>query len=216
MPAKKEMRNAKAITMKNGKKTRIASVATVLLGVVLVLTSCTSAAPVPPAASPPPKELVKEVPVEEQHPLAGKTVWVVSALDNFLMPMVAELLPRYAPGVKVRSIIAAQDTGNPFTLLRPGDYPDGVIIGIGQCPATTPLVVYYARQAESKGIPSVICYTSAMRDLKEELANIYKISDIPGYEVEGALPVNQEEAESVARTLLPLFIEALTKSVAGY
>ena len=90
--------------------------------------------------------------------LAGKKVWIVVVdYGSTLMPAVAKLLPKYAPGVKVKTI-AAGEKGNPFFMLKPEDRPDAVIAGTGVCEGTTLDAANYARQAEKLDIPAVISF----------------------------------------------------------
>ena len=145
--------------------------------------------------------------------LAGKTVWVVDVntnadYSNALLLRVVQLLPEYLPGVKVVHVTTAEK-GNPFFLLKPENYPDAVIIGVGVCESTTPQVVNYAARAKEKKIPCVICYDKKLQQVKDKYVVSYRVPDVPAYELTDSLPSTQQENDAEARRLTPMFVEGL-------
>ena len=98
-------------------------------------------------------------PAPRLNTFAGKRIWIVVVdSGSTLMPAVAALLPKYAPGVLIRTILTGE-TGNPFFMLRAKDRPDAVIAGTGVCESTTLDSANYAKQAEKLSIPAVISFS---------------------------------------------------------
>lgn len=144
--------------------------------------------------------------------LAGKTVWIVDVNSNesyhsTLQAAIVDQLPQHAPGAIVRHVTTSEK-GNPFFLLRRENYPDVAIISLGVCADTTKNVANYASEARKKGIPSVICYLGNVSDYQEKWNKAYRIPDVRAIEIE-EMPQSPQEAEPVAKRLLPMIIERL-------
>ena len=150
-------------------------------------------------------------PAPRLRTLAGKKVWVV-VVDNgsTLMPAVAALLPEYAPGVLVKTILTSE-TGNPFFMLRAEDRPDAVIAGTGVCESTTVDTVSYAKQAEKLEIPAVVSFLDRVLYAHRQAMDKLQFFGVRAFGTE--LPDSDRPAdpERLARTLVPRFIEGLTR-----
>jgi hypothetical protein len=184
----------------------------VLLAVCLVLASCASAARAdePDTVS---EAVPKVAPPAPSGVLAGKTVWVVDvnsneSYDSALQAALVGLWPQQAPGVNVRRVVTVDDA-NPFFLLRQENVPDAAIISIGVCVHTTKLVANFASASLARGIPTVICYLSEVRNYQEKWNEAYHIPDVEAIELEN-MPKSQQEAEPEAGRLIPMFTESLT------
>jgi len=156
------------------------------------------------------------VPADQPSPasksLAGKTIWIVDVNSNEgynspLQEALLDQLPQYAPGLTVRHVTTSEK-GNPFFILRRENYPDAAIVSLGVCMATTKDVANYASGAKKKGIPSVMCYISEVRDHQKKWNKAYRLSDAEAIEIE-EVPQSRNEAEPVAKRLVPIFIEKL-------
>jgi hypothetical protein len=150
-------------------------------------------------------------PAPRLNGLTGKKVWVV-VVDNgsTLMPAVAALLPQYAPGVRIMTILTGEK-GNPFFMLKPEDRPDAVIAGTGVCESTTLDAANYAKQAEKLNIPAVISFS---RDIHYAFQQAIDKLLSPGgraYATELPDPARPGDPERIAQRLIPQFIEGLTR-----
>jgi hypothetical protein len=145
--------------------------------------------------------------------LAGKKVWVV-VVDNgsTLMPAVAALLPGYAPGVLVKTILTSE-TGNPFFMLKAEDRPDAVIAGTGVCESTTVDAVSYAKQAERLEIPAVVSFLGRVLYAHRQAMDKLQFFGVRAFGTELPDSDRPGDAERLARTLVPRFIEGLTRPV---
>lgn len=145
--------------------------------------------------------------------LAGKKLWVV-VVDNgsTLMPAVAALLPRYAPGVVVKTILTSE-TGNPFFMLRAEDRPDAVIAGTGVCESTTVDAVSYAKQAEKREIPAVVSFLGRVLYAHREAMGKLQFFGVRAFGTELPDPDRPGDPERLAQTLVPRFVEGLTRPV---
>jgi hypothetical protein len=152
-------------------------------------------------------------PAARLNGLAGKKVWVV-VVDNgsTLMPAVAALLPKYAPGVRIRTILAGE-TGNPFFMLKPEDRPDAVIAGTGVCESTTLDSANYARQAEKLNIPAVISFSRDIHYAYQQAIEKLQFPSTRAYATELPDPARPGDPERIAQKLIPQFIEGLTRAV---
>jgi hypothetical protein len=145
--------------------------------------------------------------------LSGKKVWIVVVdSGSTLMPGVAKLLPQYAPGVRVRTIVSSEK-GNPFFMLKPEDKPDAVIAGTGVCEATTLEALNYAKQAEKLDIPAVISFNAEMLFAYQEAMDKLKLPSVRVYATNLPDPARAGDPERLAQRLIPQFIEGLTRSV---
>lgn len=187
----------------------------ILLGMAAaMLTAGCAGAPSAPTGTSLPQAQAPATATSTTSPFDAKTVWVVNVIDNYFMHTVADLLPQYAPGARVR-YIDALSTGVPFFLLKPDDYPAAAIIGIGQCNESTPATINNAQQSLEKGIPTSIVWIGLLRDVKVRWANIYKIPDVQGYEIAQQPPDNRVQAEQMARDFMPLLVEQLAGQMAA-
>lgn len=145
--------------------------------------------------------------------LAGKKVWVV-VVDNgsALMPAVAALLPAYAPGVVVKTILTSE-TGNPFFMLRAEDRPDAVIAGTGVCESTTVDAVSYAKQAEKRQIPAVVLFLGPVLYAHRQAMDKLQFPGVRAFGTELPDPDRPADPERLARQLVPRFVEGLTRPV---
>jgi hypothetical protein len=145
--------------------------------------------------------------------LAGKKVWVV-VVDNgsTLMPAVAALLPKYAPGVQIRTILAGE-TGNPFFMLKAEARPEAVIVGTGVCESTTLDTANYARQAEKLNIPAVISFSRDILYAYQQAIDKLGNPSTRAYATELPDPARPGDPERIAQKLIPQFIEGLTRAV---
>jgi hypothetical protein len=152
-------------------------------------------------------------PAPRLHTLAGKKAWVI-VVDNgsTLMPAVAALLPRYAPGVLVRTILTSE-TGNPFFMLRAGDRPDAVIAGTGVCESTTVDAVNYAKQAERLEIPAVVSFLGRVLYAHRQATDKLQFFGVRAFGTELPDSDRPGDPERLARKLVPRFIEGLTRSL---
>ena len=152
-------------------------------------------------------------PAPRPRTLAGKEVWVV-VVDNgsTLMPAVAALLPGYAPGVLVKTILTSE-TGNPFFMLRAEDRPDAVIAGTGVCESTTVDAVSYAKQAEKLGIPAVVSFLGRVLYAHRQAMDKLQFFGVRAFGTEVPDSDRPGDAERLARELVPRFIEGLTRPV---
>ena len=144
---------------------------------------------------------------------SGKKVWIVVVdYGSTLMPAVAKLLPKYAPGVKVRTI-AVSEKGNPFFMLKPEDKPDAVIAGTGVCEATTLEAMNYAKQAEKLDIPAVFSFSRDILFAYQEAVDKLRLPGIRAYATTLPDPARPEDPERLAQGLIPQLIEGLTRPV---
>jgi hypothetical protein len=145
--------------------------------------------------------------------LAGKKVWVV-VVDNgsTLMPAVAALLPRYAPGVLIKTILTSE-TGNPFFMLRAEDRPDAVIAGTGVCESTTVDAVNYAKQAEKLEIPAVVSFLGRVLYAHRQAMDKLQFFGVRAFATELPDSARPGDPARLARKLVPQFIEGLTRPV---
>jgi hypothetical protein len=152
-------------------------------------------------------------PASRLNGLAGKKVWIV-VVDNgsTLMPAVAALLPRYAPGVRIRTILAGE-TGNPFFMLKPEDRPEAVIVGTGVCESTTLDTANYAKQAEKLNIPAVISFSRDIHYAYQQAIDKLQFPSTQACATELPDPARPGDPERIARKLIPQFIERLTRSI---
>ena len=152
-------------------------------------------------------------PAPRLRTLAGKKVWVV-VVDNgsTLMPAVAALLPRYAPRVEIKTILTSE-TGNPFFMLKAEDRPDAVIAGTGVCESTTVSAVSYAKQAERLEIPAVVSFLGRVLYAQREAMDKLQFFGVRAFATELPDLDRPEDAERLARKLIPQFIEGLTRPV---
>lgn len=144
--------------------------------------------------------------------LSGKKVWII-VVDpgSTLMPAVVKLLPKYAPGVKVKTIASSQ--GNPFFMLNPEDKPDAVIAGTGVCEATTLESANYAKQAEKLDIPAVFSFNRDMLAFYQEAIDKLRLPSLRAYATILPDPARPGDPERLAQRLIPQFIDGLTRSV---
>ncbi len=145
-------------------------------------------------------------------PFAGKTIWVVDVNSNedynsLLLEAVEKLLPQYAPGGKVKRVKTGDK--NPFFLLKEEDYPSAAICGTGVCEGTTPKAINYASSALKLGIPAVIMYVPELKETKEKYVKIYRVPDLPFYEVSDGAPASADEADILAKAATPALVKAL-------
>ena len=152
-------------------------------------------------------------PAPRLNGLAGKKVWVV-VVDNgsTLMPAVAALLPKYAPGVRIRTILTGE-TGNPFFMLKAEDRPDAVIAGTGVCESTTLDAANYAKQAEKLNIPAVISFSRDIYYAYQQAIDKLQFPGTRACATDLPDPDRPGDPERIARRLIPQFIEGLTRSV---
>jgi hypothetical protein len=144
--------------------------------------------------------------------LSGKKVWVVVVdSGSTLMPAVAKLLPQYAPGGRVKTIVAGEK-GNPFFMLKPEDKPDAVIAGTGVCEASTLEALNYAKQSEKLDIPAVISFNAEMLFAYQEAMDKLKLPNVRPYATSLPDPARPGDSERLARLLIPQLIEGLTRS----
>ncbi len=144
--------------------------------------------------------------------LAGKKVWVVVVdYGSTLMPALAKVLPKYAPGVKVKVVESGK--GNPFFMLKPEDKPDAVIAGTGVCEGTTLDATNYARQAEKLDIPAVISFNGEILHAYQEAMDKLKVPNIRAYATALPDPARPGDPERLARILIPQLIEGLTRPI---
>ena len=145
--------------------------------------------------------------------LSGKKVWIVVVdYGSTLMPAVAKLLPQYASGVRVKTIVAG-DKGNPFFKLKPEDKPDAVIAGTGVCEASTLEAVNYAKQAEKIDIPAVISFNGEILYAYQEAMDKLKLPSVRAYATSLPDPARAGDPERLAQRLIPQLIEGLTRPV---
>jgi hypothetical protein len=155
-------------------------------------------------------------PSRPASPFAGKTLWVVDVNSNedyksLLLDAVEKLLPKNAPGVKVKRVKTGDK--NPFFLLREENYPAAVIVGTGVCVGTTPQVVNYAASALKLGIPAVILHVPEMKETREKQVQAYRVPDLRFYEVADGAPAGAKEADSLAKAALPSLVKALEEQM---
>ena len=152
-------------------------------------------------------------PAVRLNELAGKRVWVV-VVDNgsTLMPAVAGLLPKFAPGVRIRTILVGE-TGNPFFMLKPEDRPDAVVIGTGVCESTTLDSVNYAKQAEKLNIPAVVSFFSGVHYAHQQAIDRLQFFDVRAYATDLPDPAGPGDPDRIAQRLMPQFIEGLTRPI---
>ncbi len=144
---------------------------------------------------------------------SGKKVWVVVVdSGSTLMPAVAKLLPQYAPGVKVMTIVSSEK-GNPFFMLKPEDKPHAVIAGTGVCDASTLEALNYAKQAEKLDIPAVISFNAEMLFAYQEAMDKLKVPSVRPYATSLPDPARPGDPERLARLLIPQLIDGLTRPV---
>jgi hypothetical protein len=142
---------------------------------------------------------------------SGKKVWVVVVdSGSTLMPAVAKLLPQYAPGVRVMTIVASEK-GNPFFMLKSEDKPHAVIAGTGVCDASTLEALNYAKQAEKLDIPAVISFNAEMLFAYQEAMDKLKVPSVRPYATSLPDPARSGDPERLARLLIPQVIEGLTR-----
>jgi hypothetical protein len=142
---------------------------------------------------------------------SGKKVWIVVVdYGSTLMPAVGKLLPKYAPGAKVRTI-AISEKGNPFFMLKPEDRPDAVIAGTGVCEATTLEAMNYAKQAEKLDIPAVFSFNRDILFAYQEAIDKLRLPGIRAYATGLPDPARPEDLERLAQGLIPQLIEGLTR-----
>jgi hypothetical protein len=194
--------------------------------VLLILPDCVSAAQGQAAASGRAKSEVRVLdpvgvilaaeavvpPAPRLNGLSGKKVWVV-VVDNgsTLMPAVAALLPKYAPGVRIRTILTAE-TGNPFFMLKAEDRPDAVIAGTGVCEDTTLNAANYARQAEKLNIPAVISFSRDIHYAYQQAIDKLQSPSTRACATELPDAARPGDPERIAQKLIPQFIEGLTRA----
>jgi hypothetical protein len=152
-------------------------------------------------------------PAPRLNGLAGKKVWVV-VVDNgsTLMPAVAALLPKYTPGIRIRTILAGE-TGNPFFMLKPEDRPDAVIAGTGVCEDTTLNAANYAKQAEKLSIPAVISFSREIHYAYQQAMDRLQFSGVRARATDLPDPDRPGDPERIAQRLIPQLIEGLMRSV---
>ena len=152
-------------------------------------------------------------PAPRLNGLAGKKVWVV-VVDNgsTLMPAVAALLPKYAPGVQIKTILVGEK-GNPFFMLKAEDRPDAVIAGTGVCESTTLDSANYARQAEKLNIPAVINFFSGVYYAHHQAMEKLQFFGVRAYATDLPDAARPGDRERIAQRLIPQFIEGLTRPV---
>ena len=155
---------------------------------------------------------VTQPPAPRLKGFSGKKVWVVVVdSGSTLMPAVAKLLPQYAPGVRVTTIVASEK-GNPFFMLKPEDKPHAVIAGTGVCDASTLEALNYAKQAEKLDIPAVISFNAEMLFAYQESMDKLKMPSVRPYATSLPDPARPGDPERLARLLVPQLIEGLTRS----
>jgi hypothetical protein len=143
--------------------------------------------------------------------LSGKKVWIVVVdYGSTLMPAVEKLLPQYASGVRVKTIVAAEK-GNPFFMLKPEDRPDAVIAGTGVCEASTLDALNYAKQAEKLDIAAVISFNSELLYAYQEAMDKLKLPSVRPYATSLPDPARAGDPERLAQKLIPQLIEGLTR-----
>jgi hypothetical protein len=152
-------------------------------------------------------------PAPRLNGLAGKMVWVV-VVDNgsTLMPAVAGLLPKHAPGVRIKTILTSEK-GNPFFMLKAEDRPDAVIAGTGVCEETTLNAANYFKQAEKLGIPAVISYSREIHYAYQQAMDRLQYPGIRAYATDMPNPDRPGDPERIAQILTPQIIEGLTRPV---
>ena len=195
--------------------------------ILLVIPGCVSAASGPVAAPAKAKGVLKVLdpvgvlsaaeatmsPAPRLKGLSGKKVWIVVVdYGSTLMPAVAKLLPKYAPGVQVKTILIGEK-GNPFFMLKPEDRPDAMIAGTGVCEATALDAANYAKQAEKLDIPAVINFNGEILYAYQEAMDKLKVPNVRAYATNLPDPARPEDPERLARMLIPQLIEGLTRPV---
>ena len=155
---------------------------------------------------------VTQPPAPRLKGFSGKKVWVVVVdSGSTLMPAVAKLLPQYAPGVRVMTIVASEK-GNPFFMLKPEDKPHAVIAGTGVCDASTLEALNYAKQAEKLDIPAVISFNAELLFAYQEAMDKLKVPSVRPYATSLPDPARPGDPERLARLLIPQLIEGLIRS----
>ena len=145
---------------------------------------------------------------------AGKTVWIVDINSNEYYKSVlhfalVDLLPQYAPGVKVRHVLTGEK-GNPFFLLKKEDIPYTAIIGLAVCDGTSKTVSNYASEAGKMGIQSMMINISEVSDQITKWNNTYRNLHGAVIEIE-KIPENRDEAVQMAKKIIPELIKRIKK-----